>query len=375
MKKNAVRKGAQMLNRLQSWWQKYWFQAVLLPVVLLLTVTLLVSCSNSGGNTVKPPGGEDENPGSGDQEDPENPGEEIDYRALGVNEAGQIMILMYHEIGEPEDVWCRTPANFRKDLETLYEAGYRLISMNDLLDGHIDIPAGCSPVVITFDDGKAGQFRYIEEEGRQVIDPDCAVAILEEFYGTHPDFGLAATFYIFYESPFGQYEFVQQKLSYLVKKGFEIGNHCYTHGNLRRLSAEQARRELALHVKRTQEHLPGYAVRSLALPFGEHPDDMSYIIEGSFEGPAYRNEGVLLVGAKPAASPFNVKFNPAALPRVRASEMETDGMGLYDWLERLRDNPGNRYISDGDPDTVVVPDDLADQVDKSRLAEKTLIRY
>ena len=102
---------------------------------------------------------------------------------------------------------------------------------------------------------------------------------------------------------------------------------------------------------------------------------MSYIIEGSFEGTAYRNEGVLLVGANPAASPFNVKFNPAALPRVRASEMETDGMGLYDWLERLRDNPGNRYISDGDPDTVVVPDDLADQVDKSRLAEKTLIRY
>ncbi len=285
------------------------------------------------------------------------------------------MILMYHQIGEPEDVWCRTPANFRKDLKTLYEAGYRLISMNDLIDGHIDIPAGCSPVVLTFDDGRSGQFRYMEKDGSQMLDPDCAVAILEEFHAAHPDFGLAATFYLFYEAPFEQYALVQQKLSYLAGKGFEIGNHCYSHGNLRRLSPEEARRELALQVKQTQEYLPGYKVRSLALPFGEHPEEMSYIIKGSFEGTAYHNEGILLVGANPAPSPFSVKFKPAALPRVRASEMETAGMGLYDWLERLRENPQNRYISDGDPDTVAVPEELAGEVDESRLAGKTLILY
>lgn len=363
------------MTKSQFGWQKKNLKTVLLPIILLLLLMLMVSCSKPGGGTADPPGGEDENPGNEDPGNHENPVKKIDYRALGVNEVGQIMILMYHEIGEPEDVWCRTPANFRKDLETLYAAGYRLISMNDLLDGNIDVPAGCSPVALTFDDGKAGQFRYLEQEDRQVIDPDCAVGILEEFHAAHPDFGLAATFYIFYETPFGQHEYVQQKLSYLVEKGFEIGNHCYTHGNLRRLSPEKARRELALHVKRTQEYLPGYTVRSLALPFGEHPDEMSYVIEGSFEGTAYRNEGILLVGANPAASPFSARFNPSALPRVRAGEMETDGMGFYDWLERLRENPEKRYVSDGNPATVVVPEDLADQVDESRLADKTLIRY
>ncbi len=361
-----------MSKRLQFWCKKSRFQAALLTVVLLLAVMLPLSCSSPGDDITAPPG--EENPGNGEEVDP-GKSEEIDYNALSVNEAGEIMILMYHEIGEPEDVWCRTPANFRKDLETLYEAGYRPISMNNLLDGHIDIPAGCSPVVLTFDDGRGGQFRYLEEGDRQVIDPDCAVAILEEFYKAHPDFGLAATFYIFYEAPFEQYAHVQKKLSYLVDKGFEIGNHCYSHGNLRRLSPEEARRELALHVKRTEEYLPGYTVRSLALPCGEFPDNMSHIIEGEFEGTAYRNDGILLVGSNPAPSPFSMAFNAAALPRVRASEMEVEGYGLYDWLERLRENPQRRYISDGDPDTIVVPEELAEEIDRLRLGEKTLIPY
>lgn len=363
-----------MFKKIRSWRQKQRIQAVLLSVVLLLVITLMISCSYEG-NTVETDEGANENRGNEDQDTPGNPGEEIDYQALGVNEMGQIMILMYHEIGEPEDTWCRTPANFRKDLETLYAAGYRLISMNELLDGHIDIPAGCSPVVLTFDDGKAGQFRYLEQKGAQVIDPDCAVSILEEFYAAHPDFGLAATFYIFYETPFGQNEYVQQKLSYLIEKGFEIGNHCYTHGILSRLSPEDARRELALHVKRTKEYLPGYTVRSLALPKGEYPKDMSYVIEGSYEGTAYHNEGILLVGAEPAPSPFTVKYDPAALPRVRASETGVEGYGLYDWLERLSNNPELRYVSDGDPATVVVPEEMAEQIDRLRLGNRTLIPY
>lgn len=341
----------------------------LLSILLLLLLLAVISCHRPRAVT-EPPGDPDD-PGKEELDAPEP----IDYPALGVNEAGQIMILMYHEIGEPEDVWCRTPDNFRRDLETLYASGYRPVSMNDLLDGRIDIPAGTSPVVLTFDDGRPGQFRYIEEDGRQVIDPRCAVGILEEFHAAHPDFGLAATFYIFYDSTFGQAAHVQQKLSYLVERGFEIGNHCYAHGNLRRLSPEQARREIGLHVKKTREYLPGYTVRSLALPLGERPPEMGHIIEGSFEGTAYRNDGILLVGANPAPSPFTRNFDPTALPRVRASEMDTEGMGLYDWLERLRDNPDRRYISDGDPGTVVVPEEKADQIDRLRLGDRALIPY
>ena len=146
-------------------------------------------------------------PDPGGNEDPAPEPEEIDYEALGVNELGQVMVLM-HQIGEEEAEWVRTPENFRKDLETLYAAGYRLIALNDLLDGNITVPAGTTPVVLTFDDGTIGHFRYIEQDGQTVIDPDCAVGILEQFAAEHPDFGQAATFFIMYEaSIFGQPEY------------------------------------------------------------------------------------------------------------------------------------------------------------------------
>lgn len=64
----------------------------------------------------------------------------VDLKGLKVNELGKIMVLMYHGIGEEEDVWVRTPENFRKDLQTLYDKGYRAIGMKDYIEGNIDTP-------------------------------------------------------------------------------------------------------------------------------------------------------------------------------------------------------------------------------------------
>src|SRR5439155_379078 len=52
---------------------------------------------------------------------------------LAPNELGRVMILEYHKIDYPEERWTRTPENFRRDLETLYAKGYRLINLGDLL--------------------------------------------------------------------------------------------------------------------------------------------------------------------------------------------------------------------------------------------------
>jgi len=51
-------------------------------------------------------------------------------------------------------------------------------------------------VVLTFDDSSPGQFRYLAQNGSTSVDPDCAVGILEAFARRHPDFGLAATFFV-----------------------------------------------------------------------------------------------------------------------------------------------------------------------------------
>jgi len=286
------------------------------------------------------------------------------------NELGEFMVLMYHEIGHPESEWRRTPENFRRDLQTLYEQGYRAVSLNDMVRGTISIPAGTSPVVFAFDDANRGNFNYLKINGELEIDPDCAVAIMESFYEENPDFGLAATFFIYYPNPFRQPEYIQKKLEYLVEKGFEIGNHTYGHGNLGKLSPAEIQKELADHIKATREYLPGYEVKSLALPYGAYPKDPDLAVQGTHEGTSYLHESVLLVGSNPSPSPFQNRFNPYRLPRIRASEMNTAGVGLYDWLEYFIQNPHKRYISDGNDLYVTVPSSLKNTLDESSLGDK-----
>lgn len=309
----------------------------------------------------------------------------VDLKALKVNELGKIMILMYHDIGEPEDIWVRTPENFRKDLQTLYDKGYRAISMKDYIEGNIDTPPGTTPVVITFDDGTKGQFNILDEDGEFVIDPDSAVGILEEFNKEHPDFGLKATFYVFYPTPFRQEQWITEKFQYLVERGMEIGNHCYNHENLRMdfntkesRDAQFIQEALGKNVKATQEILPGYEVDSLALPYGASPKDeelYNYVIKGSFEGTQYHNKAILLVGSNPARPSYHVNTNMAKIPRIRASEMETENTGLYDWLEYFDNHPEERYISDGDPSTISFPKELEEYLDKEKIGDKLIQAY
>src|SRR5919201_3462190 len=112
------------------------------------------------------------------------------------NELGRVMILEYHKVDYPEERWTRTPENFRRDLETLYARGYRLQSLTGLIDGKITVPAGTTPVVLTFDDSSPGQFRYLERDQTAEIDPKSGIGVLAAFIREHPDFGRAATFYV-----------------------------------------------------------------------------------------------------------------------------------------------------------------------------------
>src|SRR4029077_10178901 len=76
---------------------------------------------------------------------------------LAPNDLGRVMILEYHKIDRPESRWTRTPENFRSALRALWERGYRLVALNDYLDGAIRLPRGTSPVILTFDDSSPGQ--------------------------------------------------------------------------------------------------------------------------------------------------------------------------------------------------------------------------
>lgn len=285
------------------------------------------------------------------------------------NELGKIMIVMYHDIQSEEKEWVRSRDNFRKDLERFYKEGFVLIKLSSYLRGEIDVPAGKTPLILTFDDATPGQFRFVEKDGKLIPDPGCAVGILLDFYREHPEFGCAATFFIDFPAPFGVPSQVEAKLRFLLENGMEIGNHTYNHRNLRNSPPEQIAEELG-KLAAAVKNMCGYEVCSLALPFGAYPQHKEVLASGVWEGVEYRNLGVLLVGAEPAPSPFSKHFKPLAIPRIRGSEEE-----LSKWLGYFQRNPSAKFVSDGDPNTITVIQGEEKNVDPNRTGGRTVIVY
>ena len=265
------------------------------------------------------------------------------------------MILEYHKIDYPEHRWTRTPENFRRDLETLYTRGYRLVNLNDVLDAKIATPAGTTPVVLTFDDSSPGQFRYVQRTGAVEIDPKSGLGVLEAFIVRHPDFGRAATFYVLPGASrpnrlFDQPEYEARKLRYLVSRGYEIGNHTLWHANLGKYDEPTVRGQIAGAQQWIQRIVPDYRIRTLALPHGVYPRNVAWALAGEAKGVAYRHDAILMVAGGAAPSPFAKSFDPTRLPRIQAIDQD-----LGYWLAYFDKTPGERFVSDGDPATVMIP--------------------
>lgn len=307
----------------------------------------------------------------------------IDLSKIKPNENGKIMVVMFHNFissftpSKYDDGQYTTTFNdFRKLLQTLYDKGYRLISLNDLLNNNISVPAGCIPMLFTFDDGTPGQFNLVDDAGKLVANKESAVGIMEEFNRTHPDFGLKGTFFVNLElKVFDGNGTVPERLKYLINEGFEIGNHTMTHIHLNEAkSAEQIQREIGGEQKRMYELIPDYKIFALALPFGQPSKDLQgFVIQGEYQGVQYQNSAIMEVGWDPTVSPVSTIFNPLSIHRVRASGIKPVQADLAWWLQNLSRN--DQYISDGNPDTVTIPKGKEADIDNNRLNGKKLVVY
>jgi len=271
------------------------------------------------------------------------------------NELGRFLILEYHLIQEQETRWGRSVPNFKQDLERLYQSGYRPVAMADVIDGKIDLPAGTKPVLLTFDDSSPGQFRYLVKNGKKVIDPDCAVGLLLNFHRQHSEWANKAVFFVLPEAKqphklFGQPEYEADKLKELVELGFEIGNHTLWHANLGKYDDTIVQKQLAQSVEAVQKRVPGYSVRSLALPFGVYPKDLQLAAKGEFKGRPYQHEAILMVAGGAAQSPYSSGCDLLHLPRI-----QVPGPDLKYWLAYYEKHPGEALVSDGKTETVTFP--------------------
>jgi peptidoglycan/xylan/chitin deacetylase (PgdA/CDA1 family) len=349
--------------------------SVRLAASFLAATLLLVACGGEDGSADPDPVAADGQAPEDDEgevadgsedaevEEPDEPeGPSVDPAEVGANELGQIPVLMYHRIlPDGGGDYDNTPEEFREELRRLHEDGYVPIAAADLVSGHIDVPAGTTPVVLTFDDSTREQFD-LDEDGEVVA--DTAVGIMLELADELDGFEPAGSFYVL-ESLFGSPpERGRELLAELADLGFEIGNHSASHDNLRDLDATGVQRSLAGGVANITEALPDYEVRTLSYPFGIRPQDPELAVAGEHEGVSYQHEAGLLVGSGPSPSPYDAEFDPMAVPRIRSQPHwsagdEADYASGF-WLTWFEDNPERRYVSDGDPETISFPEGEAD---------------
>ena len=264
------------------------------------------------------------------------------------NEDGEIMILMYHKFSQKSDgdEWTRIFDDFKNDLKLLYENNYRPISMTDYLTNNIDVPYGMTPVVLTFDDGSAGQLSFEWVDDELVIKENTAVRIMQDFSQEHPDFELRGTFYITATNFFGAKGTLGQRLTYLTDLGFEIGNLTKSHYALGRAdTADKVIEEVGGFAKFIDEYLPGYKINSLSLPGGSRSKSFErYMYKGDYKGFEYENKGVVSIyNSFPAKAPTDSEAN-FNIPRIKVNDKEE---GLNYWIEYFKEHPEEKYISDG----------------------------
>ena len=293
-------------------------------------------------------------------------------RAARADETGRVMVLEYHRVGGDPDFapeWTISARRFRAELEYLRSHGYHPVNLRDFVSNRIDVPAGRTPVVLTFDDSSDSQFTLVRRDGEWVPDPDGAVGVLADFHRRHPDWPLRATWFVLPKADapndfFGQPRLVKHKLEYLTKAGMEIGSHTLYHADLASAPPDEIRRQLALSIVEIRRHLPGYEVTTLGVPFGQYPEDVSLLRSGEWEGHAYAFEAAVEVAGGPSLPPGARGFDPMRIPRVQTGDGPGQSRPTFAAFER---RPRERYRSDGNPDTIAFPKRHAGRLDLERL--------
>jgi hypothetical protein len=276
------------------------------------------------------------------------------------NVLGRIPVLEYHLIGDRESQWSVNREHFRRDLELLYDRGYRPITVSEMVDKRIDLPAGLSPVVFTFDDAPPSQFRFVERDGKLETDSSSMVGIWMDFHAKHPDWANKAVMCMLPAAAAGHAFFGEKgidgqksawrflKVRWLRDHGFELCDHTLWHANLAKYSDAVVQEQIARGSMAIDSAVPGYRVRTFALPLGVWPRNRALARRGSWTDPRTRKstpydfDAILEVAGGPSRSPFDPKFDPLSIPRV-----EVFGDQLEKLLDRL-DRTGERYVSAGE---------------------------
>ncbi|MDR3689404.1 MAG: polysaccharide deacetylase family protein [Fimbriimonas sp.] len=253
------------------------------------------------------------------------------------NIQGVVFIPEYHRIKAGKGEMFRSPEQFRADLQTFYDMGFRPVLASEYLANKMPLAPGASPIVITFDDSMPSQLELTPDG---VPTPDCAIGIWQDFAKTHPDFPVHATFFVLPDHLWTTNVVDERKAPYVRGLGSELANHTMKHPFLRKMSDARVKWELGAASEKLAE-LGQSLPTSLALPYGVSPKNRALLKGFDWKGKQVTFTGVFLSGAGPAKSPNSKKFNSLKIARILAVPKR---FGLDFWLKELKEGRVRPYV-------------------------------
>jgi peptidoglycan/xylan/chitin deacetylase (PgdA/CDA1 family) len=169
----------------------------------------------------------------------------------------RVPILYYHEIGDTRARHIVHRDDFAAQIHWLIDAGFDVLSLDALLDVYAGRRSAPSrPVLVTFDDGRAGVLRHAAPLLERLRVPATVYVVTRWLEGREiPD---GERYSGFVSTP---------DLPLLREAGIEIGSHTHTHRTLKRLDDDAIAEEVG-GSRRWLEDTLGAPVAHFSFPKG-----------------------------------------------------------------------------------------------------------
>ncbi len=171
----------------------------------------------------------------------------------------------------------------------------------------------------------------------------------------------------------------------MAANGYEIVNHTAGHQDLLDVSDEVFAAELGDPFDWLDGIVEGEGnfMEAVVMPYGNYPSrdlhpEQREMMRNSFvhDGREIVISAAFMVGANPTESPSSTEFDPLFIARIQANDES-----LGQWFRMIEDGEILIYVSDGNPDTITIPDpvpaSIAHQFDPDVVVAEghALIRY
>jgi len=189
----------------------------------------------------------------------------------------KVSILTYHSIDDSGSVVSTSRKTFQKQMRSLSESSFNVISLNAIMDClHENRPLPSRALAITFDDG----YRNVYTEAFPVLEKHgfgATVFLISDYCGKDSDWpGNSPSFE---RRPLLSWSEIEE----MRRHGFEFGAHTATHPDLTRVSIQQAEREITGSKAEIEDRL-GVEARCFAYPYGKYNSEVQEIVRTQFPG-------------------------------------------------------------------------------------------